>query len=98
MAKGTKKKNLKPKTQAQRFAEHAKLRAKERLGAEFTTKDIRAIVYKIQTGDAEFIDTYSLSRCRYQVEYKGMEFIVVYDKRCKVISTLYCKEDDAQVA
>lgn len=88
MRKGTKKKNSK----IQKYMQHARDRAKERLNIELSDTDIITITKMIQTSQSKFIHDYSNYYSCHEVTYKGKQLRVVYDKHQKIVSTVLPEE------
>lgn len=92
MGKGTKKRKIKLNLKIQKYIDHARARAKERLGVEFLPEDIKAITKMIQTDKSKFIFNYSNNYSCHEVTYQNKTFRVVYDKQNKIVSTILPEE------
>lgn len=67
---------------------HAKKRAKERYGVDFTTSDLKNLIDKIQNRKALLIEKQSLRLSVFKVDI----YYVVYDKKRKEIVTFLTEE------
>lgn len=71
---------------------HAQTRALERFGVGFGPIENAEIVRQIQNGRAEFYDRSSNRITRWRVTIAGHNAIVVYDKKRKVVVSVYAEE------
>ena len=67
---------------------HTKRRAKQRLGMNMNTVDIRLICQKIRNGETKHLERTSNTRMIHEVEYKDRRFAAVYDKNTHTLVTV----------
>jgi hypothetical protein len=73
---------------------HAKRRARERLGLYLNDQEILDIVKNIQNNKYQHIDKQSDRLSRFRADIRGQDVVVVYDKTRKAIITfLHYKVD-----
>lgn len=67
--------------------EHASERADERFGVKLTDRVHKALVKRIQSGDAVFIRRCNKWRTKYLVDLRGQRCFAIYDSKHSTIVT-----------
>lgn len=71
---------------------HARRRARERFGIEFTQQVEEDVVKRIQAGEATLARKQSNRVSVFFLDIQGQEMAVVYDKQRKTVVTLFTAE------